>query len=654
MIDYKAEMEKLISELNVHIHNYYVLDKPTISDFEYDQMYDKLVGLEKESGIVLPSSPTLRVGGEPLSGFKKFEHEVPLYSLDKCQNFEELKSWVQGIKKEFKDSTFSVEYKFDGLSIVVEYENGLFKKAGTRGNGQVGEDVSAQVKTIKSVPLSIPFKGRLIVQGEGMITLSNLEKYNKTATEPLKNARNAVAGAIRNLNPKETAKRKLDLFAYSVNYIEGKNFKTQSEMNQFLIENGFKTAKFFKICKNSEEIISEIENIGRIKSSLDILMDGVVIKVNEIESREEIGYTTKFPKWAIAYKFEPEEISTKLEDVVWQVGRTGKLTPIALISPVKLAGATISRATLNNLGDIERKGVKIGARVFVRRSNEVIPEILGLAEDCPNSKEIVAPTSCPSCGGNLSEVGANLFCMNIDCPKQIKDSIVHFCSKEAMDIEGISEKTIDLFYEKFGLKKISDIYDLTYDQLLELDKFKDKKAKNVISSIEKSKNVSLSCFIYALGIKNVGTKTAKDLAANFKTFENLRSASLEELLDIRDIGEIVAKSIYDYFNNSNSCEEIERLFEKGIKIVEVQNLKESYFTNKKVVLTGSLSSYSRLQATKLLEENGAIVLSSVSKNTDLVIYGSEPGSKLDKAKKLGVETIDEEEFLKLLKNSSQN
>ena len=265
MIDYKVEMEKLISELNVHIHNYYVLDKPTISDFEYDQMYDKLVGLEKESGVVLPSSPTLRVGGEPLSGFKKFEHEVPLYSLDKCQNFEELKSWVQGIKKEFKDSTFSVEYKFDGLSIVVEYENGLFKKAGTRGNGQVGEDVSAQVKTIKSVPLSIPFKGRLIVQGEGMITLSNLEKYNKTATEPLKNARNAVAGAIRNLNPKETAKRKLDLFAYSVNYIEGKNFKTQSEMNQFLIENGFKTANFFKICKNSEEIISEIENIGRIK-----------------------------------------------------------------------------------------------------------------------------------------------------------------------------------------------------------------------------------------------------------------------------------------------------------------------------------------------------------------------------------------------------
>ena len=654
MIDYKAEMEKLIKELNIHIHNYYVLDKPTISDFEYDQMYDKLVGLERESGIVLPSSPTLRVGGEPLTGFKKFEHVVPLYSLDKCQNFDELKSWVNGIKKEFKDSTFSVEYKFDGLSIVVEYENGLFIKAGTRGNGQVGEDVSAQVKTIKSVPLSIPFKGRLIVQGEGMITLSNLEKYNKTATEPLKNARNAVAGAIRNLNPKETARRKLDLFAYSVNYVEGKNFKTQSEMNQFLIENGFKTANFFKICKNCEEIISEIENVGEIKSGLDILMDGVVIKVNEIESREEIGYTTKFPKWAIAYKFEPEEISTKLEDVVWQVGRTGKLTPIALISPVKLAGATISRATLNNLGDIERKGVKIGARVFVRRSNEVIPEILGLAEDCPNSKEIVAPKSCPSCGGNLSEVGANLFCMNIDCPKQIKDSIVHFCSKEAMGIEGISEKTIDLFYEKFGLKKISDIYDLTYDQLLELDKFKEKKAKNVINSIEKSKNVSLSCFIYALGIKNVGTKTAKDLAANFKTFKNLSAASLEELLEIRDIGEIVAKSIYDYFNNSNSREEIERLFEKGIKIVEAQNLKESYFTNKKVVLTGSLNSYSRLQATKLLEENGAIVLSSVSKNTDLVIYGSEPGSKLDKAKKLGVETIDEEEFLKLLKNSSQN
>ena len=649
MRNYVKEMENLISVLNVHIHNYYVLDKPTISDYEYDQLYDKLIKLEKESGIVLPFSPSLRVGGQPLKEFESFVHDVPLYSLDKCQNFEDLDSWVVGIKKEFKDAEFSVEYKFDGLSIVVEYENGRFVKAGTRGNGRIGENVSEQVKTIKSVPLSIPFLGKLIIQGEGMITLSNLEKYNKTATEPLKNARNAVAGAIRNLNPKETAKRNLDLFAYSVNYIEGKNFSSQQEVNNFLIKNGFKTANFFKICKSTEKIVKEIKKIGEIKSNLDILMDGVVIKVNQIPYREEIGFTTKFPKWAIAYKFEPQEVSTILESVVWQVGRTGKLTPIAQIAPVKLAGATISRATLNNMGDIKRKNVKIGARVFVRRSNEVIPEILGLAQDLPNSNEIVAPSVCPSCGGQLNEIGANLFCLNIDCPQQIKDSIVHFCGKEAMDIEGLNEKTIDLFYNKFNLKRISDIYDLTYEQLLTLDKFKDKKAKNIIDSIQKSKNVSLHSFIFALGIKNVGVKTAKDLAMTYKTFENLKNASLESLLEVRDIGEIVAKSIFDYFNNSRSLKEIENLLKKGIKIIENKTIKESFFTNKKVVLTGSLNNFSRLEATKILEENGAVVQSSVGKGTEIVVYGQSPGSKLEKAKKLGIKTFDEYEFLKLIK-----
>lgn len=641
-------MEELVKELNIHVHNYYVLDKPTISDFEYDRMYDELVSLEKETGIVLPSSPTQRVGGEILAGFKKFVHEVPLYSLDKVQNYAGLENWVAGIKKEFPNSTFSVEYKFDGLSIVVEYENGNLVKAGTRGNGKVGEDVTAQVKTIKSVPLSIPFQNKLIVQGEGMITLSNLEKYNKIATEPLKNARNAVAGAIRNLNPKETAKRNLDLFAYSVNYIEGKSFLTQKEANDFLIENGFKTASFFKICKTSDEIIGEIKKIGEIKNSLDILMDGVVVKLNEIQNREELGYTSKFPKWAIAFKFEPEELSTVLKDVVWQVGRTGKLTPIAQIEPVTLAGATVSRATLNNMGDIKRKGVKKGARVFVRRSNEVIPEILGIAEDLPGSEEIEEPKTCPCCGGVVSEIGANLFCTNIDCPEQIKDSLTHFCSREAMDIDGLSEKTINQFYLELGLRKLSDIYDLTYEQLIKLDKFKDKKVENLLSSIEKSKNVSLSAFIYALGIKNVGTKTAKDLVQNFKTFDGIRNASYEDLVAIRDVGETVAQSIFDYFNNEENKEEIERLFKKGIKPKAVETNENLKLAGKRVVLTGSLS-ISRLQATKLLEENGAVVLSSVGKETNLVVAGENAGSKLEKARALGIEIIGEQEFFNLIK-----
>lgn len=648
-MDKIKRMEELVDELNVHVKNYYVLDNPTISDSEYDKLYDELVALEKETGTILPASPTQRVGGETLEGFNKFVHEVPLYSLDKSQTYEGIVSWVDEIKKEFPSSTFSVEYKFDGLSIVVEYNNGLFVRAGTRGNGRVGEDVSEQAKTIKSIPLKIPFKGKLIVQGEGMITLSNLEKYNKIASEPLKNARNAVAGAIRNLNPKETAKRNLDLFAYSINYIEGKKFNTQEEENEFLVKNGFKTSNFLRICKSADEIINEIKKVGEIKSSLDILMDGIVIKLNEIAPREEIGYTSKFPKWAIAYKYEPEEISTILNAVVWQVGRTGKLTPIAQVEPTVLGGAKVSRATLNNMGDIKRKNVKIGSRVFVRRSNEVIPEILGLAQELPNSKEIIPPTTCPCCGGELSEIGANLFCTNVDCQEQIIDSITHFCSKEAMNIDGLSEKTIKLLYEKLGLRKISDIYELKYEDLLNLKKFKETKANKLIKSIENSKNVTISSFIYALGIKNVGLKTAKDLVKNFKSFEKIKFASFDELMNVRDIGDIVAESIVGYFKNEKNLREIENLFSKGIRLLEEKFEENEYLSGKKVVLTGTLENFSRLEATKILENNGAIVLSSVGKSTNLVIAGENAGSKLKKAENLGIEIINEEEFLKIIK-----
>lgn len=648
-MDKIKRMEELVDELNVHVKNYYVLDNPTISDSEYDKLYDELVALEKETGTILPASPTQRVGGETLEGFNKFVHEVSLYSLDKSQTYEGIISWVDEIKKEFPSSTFSVEYKFDGLSIVVEYNNGLFVRAGTRGNGRVGEDVSEQAKTIKSIPLKIPFKGKLIVQGEGMITLSNLEKYNKIASEPLKNARNAVAGAIRNLNPKETAKRNLDLFAYSINYIEGKKFNTQEEENEFLVKNGFKTSNFLRICKSADEIINEIKKVGEIKSSLDILMDGIVIKLNEIAPREEIGYTSKFPKWAIAYKYEPEEISTILNAVIWQVGRTGKLTPIAQVEPTVLGGAKVSRATLNNMGDIKRKNVKIGSRVFVRRSNEVIPEILGLAQELPNSKEIIPPTTCPCCGGELSEIGANLFCTNVDCQEQIIDSITHFCSKEAMNIDGLSEKTIKLLYEKLGLRKISDIYELKYEDLLNLEKFKETKANKLIKSIENSKNVTISSFIYALGIKNVGLKTAKDLVKNFKSFEKIKFASFDELMNVRDIGDIVAESIVGYFKNEKNLREIENLFSKGIRLLEEKFEENEYLSGKKVVLTGTLENFSRLEATKILENNGAIVLSSVGKSTNLVIAGENAGSKLKKAENLGIEIINEEEFLKIIK-----
>ncbi len=644
-------IKDLVEKLNKYAYHYYVLDNPIISDFEYDKLYDELQKIEKETGVVLPNSPTKRVGGEILNGFKKFNHYVPLYSLDKCNSYEDIKLWIDKIKKEFNDSTFSLEYKFDGLSIVIEYEDGYLTKAGTRGNGKIGEDVTAQVKTIKSIPLSIDFKGKLIIQGEGMIKLSNLDKYNKKTNEPLKNARNAVSGAIRNLDPKETAKRNLDLFAYSVNYAENLEFETQEEMQKFLIKNGFKTSKFFKICKDYQEIINYIDEVDATKNSLDILIDGMVIKLNEIKNRDELGYTSKFPKWAIAYKFEAQEISTILEDVKWQVGRTGKLTPIAILKPIYLAGAKISRATLNNIQDINRKRLKLGARVFVRRSNEVIPEILGLAEDNPNSQPIMIPNQCPSCGGKLSEIGVNIYCTNVDCPEQIVDSLTHFCSKEAMNIEGLSEKTITQLYRKLNIKNISDIFELTYDDLTKLENFKSKKINNLLNSIEKSKNVSLSAFIYSLGIKNVGLKTSKDLVKKYKNIDNLINASLQSLNDIEDIGEIVAKNIYEYFQNDKNIKELDKLLNKGINIIEEKVFENKYFSDKIIVLTGSLKKFSRSEATKLIEGFGGIVSSNVNKKTNLVICGENPGNKIDKAKSLGIKIINEDEFLNIIKNS---
>lgn len=648
----EIEMQKLIKELNVHIRNYYVLDKPTISDVEYDRLYDKLQALERETGVVYPNSPSNRVGGEILKGFKKFNHDVPLFSLDKCNSYEELENFVIGVKKDFPDAEFSVEYKFDGLSIVVEYENGLFKRAGTRGNGKVGEDVTEQVKTIKSVPLEIPFKGKLIVQGEGLISLSNLEKYNKTAAEPLKNARNAVAGAIRNLDPKVTASRNLDWIVYSINYIEGKKFKTQKESIEFLKENGFKISDFFHIEKDVKNIEKLIDEVDKIKSSLDILMDGMVIKTNQIAYREEMGYTAKFPRWAIAYKFEAQEISTMLEDVVWQVGRTGKITPIGIVEPVELAGATIKRATLNNASDIQRKRVKIGSRVFLRRSNEVIPEILGLAEEYPTSKEIEIPTTCPSCGEKLVEIGANLFCKNENCPEQVIDTLTHFASRDAMNIEGYRNKTSELFFNQLGVKSPSDLYRLTLEQLTNLEGFKDKKAQNLIDAIEKSKNVKLNNFIFALGIDNVGKKTAGDLAKVFKTLENLKNATKEELQAIRDIGDVVAECVYNYFRDDKNLTEIEKLKEVGVKIEEQADniVKNSVFNGKTFVLTGSLEKYSRNEASEILTNLGANVSSSVSKNTDYVLAGENAGSKLSKAQNLGIKIISESEFEQMVKN----
>lgn len=645
------KMQELIKEINKHNYNYYVLDNPTISDSEYDKLYYTLVDLEKEYDIVLPSSPTQRVGDTVLEGFEKREHKVNLYSLNKVRDYDDLSNWVADMKKLAGDTDFSVEYKFDGLQLVLEYNNGLFVSATTRGNGSVGEDVTAQVKTIKTVPLEIDFKGRLIVQGEGMMTNHSFEQYNKTATEKLKNPRNAVAGAIRNLDPRETAKRNLDYFCYSVLMIEGKSFSTQQEINQFLKEQGFQTGDFFKICSNSQEIIEKIEEIDKIKSSLDILIDGMVIKINKVAPRDDIGFTAKYPRWAMAFKFEAQEVSTMLNSVVWQVGRSGRVTPIAELEPVELAGATVSRATLNNVDDIKKKGVLLNSRVFVRRSNEVIPEIMGLAEKYQNSSEIIAPEVCPCCNMPLIFKGPLLYCTNhLGCKDQVVDRISHFASRNAFNIEGFSIQTACSVYDKLGLRKLSDVYKITKSQLLTLDKVKDKKADNIINSIEKSKKLPLYRFLFALGITEVGVKTAKELAKHFRTLDNLMSASVEDIAEVEDIGEIIANNVYSFFREEYNQNEIQSLFESGVEIEQneiVENFNPN-FVGKTFVLTGALTR-PRKEIENLIENMGGKTSSSVSSKTDFVLAGEDAGSKLDKAKSLGIKILTEEEFNQLLK-----
>ena len=646
-----GRMEDLVKQLNKYAHEYYVLDNPTVSDGEYDKLYDELVALEKLENRVLFNSPTKRVGGEPISAFKKHEHISRLYSLNKSLTYEELQAFTTRCETlTNKPIKYTVEYKYDGLTICLTYNDGKFVRATTRGNGVVGEDVTEQVKTIKTFPFEIDYKGVLEVQGEAVIKLSNLKKYNETATEVLKNARNAVAGAIRNLDPKETEKRKPEILFYNVNYMSDGTLKTQEECFEFLRKNGFKVYGFLKVANGFDEIINFIKFIEVERKNIDYLTDGVVVKVNDYFLREELGFTEKFPRWAMAFKFEAEEVTTILNDVIWQVGRTGKLTPLGLVEAVELAGATVKKATLNNYGDILRKRVKIGARVLIRRSNEVIPEILGATEYLDNAKDVVKPTVCPYCNTLLIEDGANIFCTNEDCKPRVVGSLVNFASKDAMNIDGFSEMTAGQLYDSLNVRKFSDLYKLSAEDISGLEGFKEKKIGNLLGAINSSKKVKLSSFIYALGIDGIGKKTAKDLSKHFKSLENIKNASLLELVSLRDFGEITAENVYSYFQNIDNINEINELISLGIEIEEDNKNTGDKLLGEKVVLTGTLHSFKRQEATEIIERLGGEVMSSVSKLTTLVVAGEEAGSKLQKAKSLGIKIIDENEF-KLLINT---
>ena len=624
-----------------------MLDDPTIADAEYDALYDKLTALEKSTGVVLADSPSMRVGGQLLEGFKKHRHIAPLYSLDKCKSFDELREWESRVEKLAGKCTYSLEYKFDGLTLNLTYDGGYLVMAATRGDGTEGEEVLAQVRTISSVPLSIPFNGRMEVQGEAIMHLSTLEKYNETADEPLKNARNAAAGALRNLDPSVTASRKLDAYFYNVGYIEGMELENHGQMIEFLREQGFKVSDFEKRFDNIGGLLSEIDEVGKNRDKLDFLIDGMVIKVTDFLTRERLGYTQKFPRWAIAYKFEAEELTTTVLDVSWEVGRTGRLTPTAILEPVDFSGVTVKRATLNNYEDILRKRVHMGSRVFIRRSNDVIPEIMGAAEE-DDFPPIEKPEVCPACGTALEQIGPNLFCPNtLSCKPQLVARMVHFVSRDAMNIDSLSEKTIELLYNELGVSDIAGLYAITEEQLMSLPGFKEKKAQKVINAIEASKQPELSEFIFALGINNVGKKTAKDLAERYGSFEAFSHATQEELVEMRDVGEVVAKCIIDFFNSDAVEKTLNELKNAGVSPREYKKTQGA-FSGKKVVITGTLKSFSRKQAGDAVIAAGGELQSAVAKSTDILIAGEKAGSKLNKARELGIDVISEDEFLTLI------
>ena len=662
-MDKKEKIKELVEQLNNYSYKYYVLDDPSVTDKEYDKIYDELKKLEEETGFVLPYSPTLRVGDIVLDGFEKYTHKAKLWSLDKAQSIEEIIDWhnrnvkfVNDMRlkgEDLPDLKYVLTKKFDGLTINLTYnEEGVMEIAATRGTGNIGENVTAQVKTIKSIPLKIENNDILEVHGEAVMTQEAFDKYNESAQVPLKNLRNGAAGALRNLNVKETARRNLSAFFYDIGYKEGSPFKTYLEMLNFIKEKGLPMDDYMKVCTTIDEIQEQIDYINSIRFDLNYDIDGLVVAIDDMRTRELMGYTVKFPKWAIAYKFEAQEATTKLLGVEWNVGRSGRLAPTAILEPVELAGVTVKRATLNNMDDIARKGVKIGADVFVRRSNDVIPEIMGIVPDTlDGAEDIKPPKECPACGSHIILDGAHYFCENtLSCKPQMVKSIVHYACREAMNIAGFSERTAEQLFEKLNIKSISDLYKLKEEELIGLEKFGPKKAQNLLEAIENSKECELHAFIYALGIPNVGVKTAKDLVSRFKSIEGLKNATFEELVSVPDVGDIVAQDVMSFFKEEKVLETIDELLELGVnpKFEEVE-VTENPFMGKTVVATGSLQNYSRSEIKEKLESLGAKVAGSVSKKTDYVIAGEAAGSKLTKAQELGVKVLSEEEFEEILR-----
>ena len=660
-------MRELIDKLNEASRRYYDQNESDISDDEWDAMYAELRKLEEKTGERMADSPTRRVGGAVMEGFEQHRHIARLWSMDKAQSEDEILAWAQRCEKQTNDAgglpknSYCVEYKLDGLTVNLTYDGGKLVQAATRGNGEVGEAILPQAMTIRTIPLTIPFTGRMEVQGEGIMRLSELKKYNETAAEPLKNARNAAAGALRNLDPQVTASRHLDAFFYQIGYIEGKSFETQQDMLAFMKENGLNISPFVRPAQTIEEALEAVHEIEQKRETLDFLIDGATIKITDMRTREVLGTTDKFPRWSIAFKFPAQETVTKLLKITWEVGRTGKLTPLAHLAPVDICGVTVKRATLNNYDDICRKRVRIGSEVWVRRSNDVIPEIMGIVWDgegeAPET-DIQPPTVCPACGGELvklREEGVHLFCLNrTSCRPQAIARMAHFASRQGMDIETFSTRTAGLFYDELGVRSAADLYHLDREKLVALKGFGEKKAEKLFAELEKSKDCELDAFLFAIGIPNIGKKTAYDLMAHFGTLEALMGASEQELVDVEDVGGIVAASITEYFADEENCRFVNRLLEAGVRPqMHAQQDAGTLFEGMTFVLTGTLPTLSRAQAQEMIRKNGGKATGSVSKKTSIVLAGESAGSKLDKARELGVRIIDEAQFLQMIEQQKR-
>ncbi len=649
----KERMEELAEEINFHDYRYYVEDDPVISDYEYDMLVKELEKLEDEyPKMIREDSPTQRVSGEPVEGFPTVTHKVAMLSLDNTYSPDELHDFDRRIREKVGEVEYVLEPKIDGLGVALLYENSILKRGTTRGDGERGEDVTNNLRSIHSIPLRLREESSLSdveVRGEVYMPLDGFKEMNKrrqgSGENPFANPRNAAAGSVRQYDPNVVKQRPLDIFIYTLSYYENGSLETHTECLEEMEKAGFRINPYVRTYKNIDQIIERLEEWGNRREELNYEIDGMVIKVNSLSQQEELGSTSKHPRWAMAYKFPAKRVSTKIKDIILQVGRTGAITPVAILEPVELSGATVSRSTLHNFDEMSKKDIRIGDHVLVERSGEVIPQVIKVIKEKRggDEKEVRPPEECPVCGGDVKIEEKLVRCENPRCPAKLRESIAHFASRDAMDIDGLGEAMAELLVKNELIEDLADLYTLKAEDLTGFEGVGEKSARNLIESIQESKNKEFSDLLYGLGIPHVGSTNASLMAKEFGSMEEISQASEGELMEIDGIGPIMAKKIVAYFSDPKNIELIEGLEERGLPVRRRE--KERPLEGVRVVFTGSLESYTRSEASNLVEEYGVVVTSSVSSNTDFVVKGESPGSKLDEAQRKGVRVIDEQTFL---------